>query len=863
MDINSGFSESFDYYYEAYYFYNDNLDNYDNLLFIENGKVVCMEYGIVEFVGKNNICEYYSTKRKTNDYLSGSYGIDGAYLYSDHEYERVYFVVSGDMGYTDIKNVLLLPYENINVNISSYSIKDGFLYHNIKTQLDYEYFSDSLCLDYAPSYMQEGKTYFSYDDHYFYDDFHLMIDDYRNEIFDNAINDEAYYNYFNYLPYRSFTNYGQSELEDYFYNTLGINGRLVHYTDFNFDNAADEVNRSQFYGNINEFFNNQNIYGTNALMLISSGVIESSYGKNLNSYIKNNLFTSAAYETDHENESGRYDSIANSIYSQSKYFISRLYSNHLKSNYYGTYFGNKLGGINIEHNLDHYYGQKAASQYFKLDRALNSKDYNSLALAIINNIDELVIYKDSSLQNKLISFDDVNQLSFVVLDKTDNTYKVNVDYTSNQDYMYDFKDSVGYIAIDDVYLLLNEDKIHEYELNKVNYDFDGGKYHDYDKLSIKAINDDYSIVPHKDGYEFLDYTRQVEEDGSIVKLANYKKIEDIYLDNVFEIQSNLLPYPGLIKARLKVIYEDGSSKYIPVNSDMISNYDLHDSDIQTINISYNGISKQIEVQLDTSYYEIYDSITKAIENGDYSFVRSNMDLVNYPLTMSQIRTIDYELKKLNNRNYVINDKTGKFNLSISGLDLSLDDRSNFSLIEDTYYVVIDNPNLYNIEKIINVAKGYGFNTETSLNLSFKFNYQTMDLRGPAIVQIDINNKKNDYIYSVYHLNKNGDVVKCRTTQSENYVQFVIDEPGDYVVFSMPSVNSYEIDDHVEDLSYENMGFDNNKINIEFLFGISLILICLTGIIIYYNLEDRREKQWKDYRKSLQRVDTAQEEKQNN
>ena len=863
MDIDSVFSQSFDTYDSAFDFYNSNLDEYDNLLLLENGKIINMEYGVVEFVGKNNIVEYYSTLRKTNDYLSGTYGIDGGYLYTDNDSNEVYFIISGDRGHTDIENVVLHPYENINVNISSYSVKDGYLYHNIKTQLDYEHYSESLCIDYAPSFMSDDSTYFSYDGHFFYDNFYLMIEDYRNDVYDNAINDKAYYNYFEYLPYRSLTNYGQSELENYFYNTLGINGRLIHYTDLNNDNAADEVNRSQLYKNINEFFINQNIYGTNAMMLLSSSIIESSYGKSLNSYIKNNLFLNAAYESDYEKENDRYDNVANSIYSQAKYFISRLYSNYKKSNYYGTYFGNKLGGINIEHNLDHYYGEKAASQYFKLDNTLGSKDYNSLALAIVKNKESFTIYNEESLETKIVSLENVNELSFVILDEYESSYKVSVDHTTLQDYKYDFNDCVGYIAIEDVDILMNEDNIHEYELNKINFDFNGGTYRDNDYISVKSINSDYTIVPIKYGYEFVDYTSSINEEGSLVNIANYKKIVSIKDTNVFEKQSDLLPYPDLTGAKLIVNYDDGSTRYVPVTSDMISVYDIDDEEAQTITITYNGISFDKLIQIDPYYFKLYNSISEAIENKDYGYVRSNMDIVNYPLTMSQIRQIDYELKNQNNRNYVINDKTGNFNLSISGLDLSLDDRSNFSLIEDTYYVIINNANVYNKQKIIDVAKGYGFNTETSLNLSFKFNYQTIDLRGPAIVQIDLDNKKNDYIYSVYHLNSNNDVIKCRTTQSDNFVQFIINEPGDYVVFSMPSVNSYEIDDHVEDLSYENMGVDNNRINIEFMFGLSLILICLAGIIIYYNLEDKKEKHWKDYKKSLLKADTVQEEKQKN
>lgn len=860
QDSNSGFSETFETYYEANSFYIDNLDNYDNLVLIENDKVIDMEYGIVEFT---NLVEYYSIDRNEKDYLSGVFGVDGVYLYTKQD--NVYFMVSGDRGYTDINNVLLHPYETLDVSITNYSTKSDYLYHNIKTQLSYEYYSNSLCLDFKPSFMGNDSTYYSYDGHYFYNNFYTMSDDYRNETYDNAINEYPYYVYYQYLPHRSLSNYSLAEIEDYFYNNLLIDGKLIDCIDYNSDGAAEEINKSQLYDELDEFYNCQNIYGANMMMLISSALVESSYGRSLTSYLSNNLYYNAAYETEFERNNDRYNDVSNSIYSHAKYFISDLYSNYLKKNYNGTYYGNKAGGINIEYTLDHYYGEIASSEYFKLDRILGLKDYNAYAIAIFNDVDKLNIYNDEELTDSLYTISNIDELAMVLLQEGDDYYKIQLDSSFNNEYLYDFTDSVGYISKDYVDSILCQENIHEYNLNKINYDFNGGTYHDYSNISVKSLSGliDPTIKPSADGYEFVGYELVNNEDGTSVYVANYKQISSIEIDHLYETQEELVPVPDLSEAKLTVKYEDGSKSKISITSDMLSEYDAYDFDVQTVTVNYCGLEAYKDIQIDGNVYAAYDDLTTAIENLDAKYVKDNIDTVPYIYSMSEVRNLDYILRQENNRNYVIKDNTESYNLSISGLDLSLDDRRNFNLIEDTYYVIVDDIKPYSKRKLMYVAEGYGFNIETGINISFKFNYQNIDLRGPAIVQLDIPNKTTDRIYSVYHFDSDGNIIKCRTTQSENYIQFMIDEKGDYLVLSMPSNNVYQISDSVEDLSYENMGFDNNRTNLEFLLGLFLIIVCLVGILVYYRFEESKDKQWKDYKKSLQKADTVQEEKQNN
>ena len=854
-DEASGFSEDLSSYREANSRYQELIDEYDNLLLLENGKIIKMEYGIVGF-NSDEACSiniaYESVYKNEEDYLNGCYGIDAAYLGSSDDGERVYFMIGGDYGYTSSENVTLRPYESLETGISVYGEMNGHLVHKIMSQLDYDFYSYSLQIGKMPD-LPEAKQYFSYDGHFFYDDFYKMIDDYREEKRENALNQEAYYCYFQYLPHRSLSNYTSAEMRDYLSDTLGLSKRLIHYIDLNGDAAADEVDRSQLCNETDEFFAMQYMYGCNALMLAASAINESAYGKSYNSFISNNLYTAAAYENDEERENGRFDSVSDSIYSHAKYFISGRFSNHYRSDYTGTFFGNKISGINVNYSPDPYYGERSAAACFLLDERLGAKDLDSLCIGIIEGLDRLTLYEDQEMEKRMYSLSGFTELAFVILDETEDAYKVQIDDSFDDGYRYDFDRSVAYIAKEHFSHILNEDKTSTYDLKEIHYDFDEGEYHDYESLDLQVIpEEDLLIRPEKDGFEFIGYDEENK--------AQYKKIVSIDLisglSQAFEAGKDI----DLKDALLKVNYGDSSSSQINVNTDMISAYDKDESGEQTLEINYNGLKTEKTIFFSDELADLRQTISDATEDGDALKVKSSLGKIVYPFNFSEIRSLDIKLRELNQRNYVIDDRSGKFKLSVSGLDLSLPDKMSLKFLGDTYYVIVDEISKNAEEAIYKVGKGHGFEKREGLNISFCFNYQNIELQGPAIVQIDLKDKKNDKIYTVYHLNKNGDVVKCRTTQSDNYIQFMISESGSYLVMSMDSVNEFNIRDSVEDLSYENMGFDNHRVNFELMSVIVLSLIGIIGITVYYIYLGKREKLWRDFRRSLRTADFVQEEK---
>ena len=595
-------SEKYD---EAYRFYVEHLEDYTNLLLKQNGKILQMEYGIVEF-HSDKACTintvYHSTIRDQEDYLNACYGADAAYLYSSKDGKKVYFKLSGDTGYVDIDDVTLHPYESLKTKPSYYHYENGSLVHNVRTETDSGFIAYAIELHDKIS-LPEGD-YFSYDGHHFYDDFYLMSDDYRNEAYENAVNEEPYYNYYQYLPYRSYSVYTTEELNHYFYEILGLDQRLDHYLDWNQDGANDEVNRSQLVGTEGDFITCQYLYGTNGMLLLSSAINESSYGKSLKSYAKNNLYLSAAYDKEEEAEADRYASVSDSIRSFSKYLISGRFADHLRKDYSGTYLGNKLGGINVNYSLDPYYGEKIAATYDKLDQAFGNRDRNRYALGLIIDAPKANFYSDAQLNVLKYRLKEVHESSFIILEETEESYKIRIDSSYSFEYLYDPGKSVAYVAKDLFTIILNPDKIQEESFETKHYDFNGGAYHGYHSLELKA-KEDLSVVPVKDGCEFTGY----DENG----LAQYREIRDIALAGTFQKMSFHEPI-DLRGVSLAVYYADDGYAEIPLCSDMIDGYDPDTEGSQEIMIRYCGLkmNARIEVssQKETTDRKIREALRK-------------------------------------------------------------------------------------------------------------------------------------------------------------------------------------------------------------------------------------------------------------
>ena len=867
--------DNFETIKEAEDYYNEHLEEYDNLLILEDDKVIKMEYGVVEFISDScRLNNDYSSIYNGSNYLNSCYSSEAAYIDTDNNYKNVSFMLSGDIGKISIDEIKLIPYEALDKSLSTYIVKDNYLIHNIKTSLEDNYYAYSNKLDFKLDYLKDNKEYFSYDGHYFYDDFKVMIDDYRSGNFVNAINMEnAYYNYYMYLPHRSYTNYNKSDIQKYFDDVLHIDGKIQYYDDLNYDNANDDVNLSQLYNELDSFFGYENLYGANAMLMLSLSSHESAYGKSYLAFTKNNLFGHAAYDSDPERNASRYENVEGSIYSHAKYFISRLYGNIYSKVYYGSFIGDKKSGMNVLYSSDPYWSEKIASLYFTYDEALGLKDYNSYSLGIVRNKDVIRVYKDSNLSSSSFSIYNIKNYSFIILEELDDVYKVQVDPSFSNEYLYDPENSIGYIDKDIIDIHLNQDTIKEKDYIETSFNLDNGEIISKDELTIKTpIGKEVTLPkPYKKGFEFVDF----DDDNN----ALYKEIKNIEVSHAFSNVMEAGTTYNLKGGKLLVHYTDDTKSEIDIDSNMISSFDINDIELDHLVINYNGVKVDYPYSISSELKETHEKIAELIskniesykENGDYNkdelmFIKNNIKTVDYRTSFDDIRYIDKMLLEETRENVNYNIKDSEYNVSLSGLALSLDEikpLSIFKPFKDTYYIETTKLDKDTENIILSVASPYGFEKEEGVRVRVKLNLEVANFTNPIIIQVKLPHSSNNKIYTVYHLDENGNVIKCNTTWSNNYVTFMARSEGDFLVLSKEGINTYDLEDKLENVSIENADPDNHLLFIEGSIFITIALFGFIMIIIHAILSKKEEEIWNDYKKSLQVAESPQEEKPKN
>lgn len=865
--------------------YRRNLDDYDNLIMLENDEIILMEYGVVEFKTSEGCVvnqPYEDLNINRDGFINPCYGVDAAYLYSANNTNRVYFMLGGTLGYTDRSNVILHPYDSLDVRVSRYTVTNGILYHEIKTQLESDFYAMVIPVCDAPEYLNEGESYFSYDGHYFYDNFKTMIDDYTNETRDSAVNgNTVFYNYYAYLPHRTLTNYNLEDLENYFTKTLFINRKLDNYSDDNQDGANDIVNRSQLYDELDAFIAYQNIYGANAMMMLSLSINESSYGKSLSAYNRNNLFGHAAYDNDVEREASRYLDASTSVYSHAKYYINDRYSNPLKTSYYGSFFGDKRSGMNVMYSSDPYWAEKVASYYYQLDKAMGYKDYNAYSIGIIENDKEITIYSNQSLHDSIITISDISPYSFVILEEFDGVYKIQ--YDDARESYYDFESDVAYIDKDLVDIVLNQEAISPKRYHTITFDAVLGDYDGESKVNLKVLDGQVPVMikPDKDGYEFIKYNHEPKiASANDIYVAEYKQIESI---EIIEYPINYAEYQGsldLSNGRIRVNYFDGLYKEVDITTDMVSGFNPNELSKQTITISYCGVTTEYEIEVIDNGGNDFAKIKSNLEtlldtykaSGSYDIptletLVNQIDYIDSELNYEEIKLLDQMILELtdNKINYMIEDS--RFDFNISGMALSLNSLNSLvdkhPFYKDTYKLALTVLNGYENKMMNALSEAYDFEKADSFALYFKKNGEDLSAKIPMIISFKLDDMDISKIYTVYQITSVGDIYKCRTTQSKDRIEIMAYGEGSFIVFAKQTTNEYTFEANEHNLNQNNDDEDYTA-NLLTITRIVLIVLVLAICIVYNKILKEKEKQiWNDYKKSLRNVECVQEEKQKN
>ena len=363
-----------------------NETNDNSLIILERSnsvtKVIDAKYALLYLDHGNTNVDVYSSSSCSSSitYMNNyaDYGAtEAAMLEMNYSNKAVKLRIGGVTGWIKNGNYYIIPINWVKSS-SYYKINDKGIYHYYANDIENSgYSQSSRLLDSKPSNIANG-TYKSYDGTYFYNDFISMIDDYRSGKHEKAVNkDNAYYNYYQYLPHRSKTNYDIDDFDSYIRSVLGFKGSLY--------GRSLTDNNSVMYGSSEYYLFAEKMYGANALSIFSLGRHESANGRSYIAYNKNNIFGHNAVDGSAYSSATGYLDVRSSIFTHGYGYINYGYARVSDSRYNGSHFGNKNTGMNVMYASDVYWGEKAASYYYAFDRDNGFLDRNFYQLIVSNS----------------------------------------------------------------------------------------------------------------------------------------------------------------------------------------------------------------------------------------------------------------------------------------------------------------------------------------------------------------------------------------------------------------------------------------------------------------------------------------------
>ena len=387
-------------------------------------------------------------------------------------------MLSGVVGYVNQDQVQIVKKSSAK-SISHYKVSDGWIVHALTYNMNQTNYAGQIRVGKAPSYLVQGNTYYSYDGHYFYTDYSIMLEDYKAENRNRAVNAQnPYFNYFQYLPFRSMTSYNSDSLD-----------------------ASVEVMLSSMYGGGssklratgNGMIQNQNTYGVNGLLMLSIAANESAWGTSSIAQNKNNLFGLNAVDSSPGTSADTYADVNTCIKNFAQGYMSKGYLHPSDWRYFGGFLGNKASGVNVKYASDPYWGEKAAAIAWNLDEKMGNQDQFEYTIGIKDvlstNHNNYPIYMESnsaaaSYQSKnqattaylILDSQSENGLYMIQSDGLINSSKTGLDASSG---VYDFENMHAYIGSSNL-VIVNEGR----ELTGVDAFRDvisGGWYYDYVK----------------------------------------------------------------------------------------------------------------------------------------------------------------------------------------------------------------------------------------------------------------------------------------------------------------------------------------------------------------------------------------------
>lgn len=242
---------------------------------------------------------------------------------------------------------------------SYYANESGTLIHYVTNNVTKAGSYSKVTVGKAPTWMNSGVKYYSYDGIYFYTNWRNIKVNGQGAV--NQSN--PFYNYYQYLPFRSKSNYSASIFDSYTNSNGGAGGKLV--------------NTGQY------FYAVQDKYGINGALQYAMGIHESGWGKSSLSIDKNNLFGMNATDNNPYGNGTSFPSVEAGINYHADRYISWGYTDPIDdARYFGSHVGNKGSGMNVKYASDPFWGEKIAGWYYRFDNASGLKDYDYYTIGI-------------------------------------------------------------------------------------------------------------------------------------------------------------------------------------------------------------------------------------------------------------------------------------------------------------------------------------------------------------------------------------------------------------------------------------------------------------------------------------------------
>lgn len=370
--------------------------------------------GYIDFVGySSQVINVYQSAVSTSAYTYFNTG-SGERIASLGEVNgRIKIAINGFVGYIDkTAYITSAPFRPAATLDSSYSE-----YYTVNTAGDlvytYCYYETltSIIAGKAPDFFQAGVKYYSLDGIYFYTNRTTMLSNYSADNFSGAMNvNNPFYNYYQYLPFRSKTNLNATDFKRYL--SSRISGSSLSSSVMNNDSV------------INEFFNSQNNLGVNAALEYSMAMLESGYGTSQIAREKYNLFGWGAVDSGPYAGAFKFSSVEQGVNYHFKNAVSSGYLDVVSDfRYYGGSVGNKNNGLNVKYASDPYWGMKIAGLYYSMDKQAGYKDYNYYKLAIQTQPATNVTYNGAYAYTAKNMYSNINvkNLSYVVVGDNGST----------------------------------------------------------------------------------------------------------------------------------------------------------------------------------------------------------------------------------------------------------------------------------------------------------------------------------------------------------------------------------------------------------------------------------------------------------